>query len=257
MDYPTSNQPSDADFASWSQPIGSSVPRHAAPLAKATTLPGQYVTLEPVTQSHIADWWDAFGRAPDHDRLHTYMLDGPWVDRAGFEEYQARFVKAPETAFFALVPKTDGEFDGAPASTTTSQGRFALIRADRTNRSIEVGHVIFSPTALQGSPASTEAFYLLGRYIFEDLGYRRWEWKCNALNAPSKRAAERLGFVFEGTFRKHYIVKGRSRDTAWFSIVDDEWPRVKAGFEAWLDAANFDENGRQRRGLKEIREQVP
>ncbi len=117
---------------------------------------------------------------------------------------------------------------------------------------IEIGHIWFG-TALQRTPAATEAIYLLARHAFDDLGYRRFEWKCNAQNAPSCRAAERFGFTFEGIFRQHQIVKGRNRDTAWYSIVDGEWPAVGAGFERWLAPENFDDDGRQRRSLAELR----
>jgi RimJ/RimL family protein N-acetyltransferase len=117
---------------------------------------------------------------------------------------------------------------------------------------VEIGNVLFTP-ALQATTAATEAMYLMARHAFEDLGYRRYEWKCNDLNAPSRRAAVRLGFTYEGTFRQHMIVKGRNRDTAWYSMIDTEWPRVKAAFEAWLDPGNFDEAGRQKRRLEEIR----
>src|SRR5262249_10855243 len=117
---------------------------------------------------------------------------------------------------------------------------------------IEIGH-IWLGTPLQRTAAATEAIFLLARYAFDDLGYRRLEWKCDAANARSRRAAERFGFTYEGTFRRHMIGKGRNRDTAWFSIVDEEWPAVRAGFEAWLAPENFDGDGRQRRTLEESR----
>lgn len=120
------------------------------------------------------------------------------------------------------------------------------------NRVIEVGSILYAP-ALQRTPAATEVQYLLARYVFETLGFRRYEWKCNDLNGPSKRAAGRLGFVYEGLFRRHMVLKGRSRDTAWFSVVDEEWEGVKRGFEGWLDEGNFDGEGRQRRRLEEFR----
>jgi RimJ/RimL family protein N-acetyltransferase len=117
---------------------------------------------------------------------------------------------------------------------------------------IEVGHLAFSP-ALQRKPAATEAMYLMMRRVFDELGYRRYEWKCDALNAPSRRAAERLGFTYEGTFRQAVVIKGRNRDTAWFSILDREWPALRQAFERWLDPANFDASGAQRRRLEEWR----
>jgi RimJ/RimL family protein N-acetyltransferase len=116
---------------------------------------------------------------------------------------------------------------------------------------VEVGNILFAP-ALQRTRAATEAMYLMARHVFEDLGYRRYEWKCNAENEPSRRAALRFGFTYEGIFRQHMVVKGRSRDTAWFAMLDYEWPARKRAFEAWLDAANFDEAGHQRRSLTQL-----
>ena len=132
--------------------------------------------------------------------------------------------------------------------TGLAAGRAALIRIDPQNRVIEVGNIMYTP-ALQKTRGATEAMYLLARYIFEDLGYRRYEWKCNALNEPSRRAALRLGFSFEGIFRQHMIVKDRNRDTAWFSMLDSEWPARKLEFERWLDEANFDSQGIQKTRL--------
>jgi RimJ/RimL family protein N-acetyltransferase len=120
---------------------------------------------------------------------------------------------------------------------------------------IEIGHIWFAPI-LQRTRQATEAIYLLARHAFDDLGYRRFEWKCDSLNEPSRRAAERFGFIYEGVFRQHMVVKGRNRDTAWFSIVDGAWPAVRAGFEAWLAPENFDEEGRQRRSLRDVREAI-
>jgi RimJ/RimL family protein N-acetyltransferase len=120
---------------------------------------------------------------------------------------------------------------------------------------IEIGHIWFAP-ALQHTRRATEAIYLMARHAFDDLGYRRLEWKCDSLNEPSRRAAERFGFVYEGVFRQHMVVKGRNRDTAWFSIVDGEWPTVRAAFEAWLARENFDAEGRQRKSLRDVREAI-
>jgi RimJ/RimL family protein N-acetyltransferase len=125
------------------------------------------------------------------------------------------------------------------------------MRIDPAVGSIEIGGIWFAPQLQRTAPA-TEAIYLLARHVFDDLGYRRLEWKCNALNAASRRAAERFGFRFEGVFRKHTIVKGRSRDTAWFSILDDEWPALRTAFEAWLDPTNFDATGAQKTSLAEL-----
>ena len=126
------------------------------------------------------------------------------------------------------------------------------LRIDPANGAIEVGHLLFSPL-MQGTRIATEAMVLLMRRVFDELGYRRYEWKCDALNAPSRRAAERLGFTFEGVFRQAVVVKGRNRDSAWFSILDSEWPALKAAFERWLDPKNFDADGKQRKRLEEFR----
>ncbi len=139
-----------------------------------------------------------------------------------------------------------------PSSSNRAEGVAALMRIDPANGVIEIGHICLSP-GLQQTRAATEAFALLFSRVFDELGYRRLEWKCNDQNMPSKRAAARLGFTFEGVFRQHMVTKGRNRDTAWFSIVDAEWPKVKAGFDAWLQPENFDARGRQRRSLSQLR----
>jgi RimJ/RimL family protein N-acetyltransferase len=130
-------------------------------------------------------------------------------------------------------------------------GLASYLRIEPAFGTIEIGHIWFGPS-LQRTTAATEAIYLLARHAFDDLGYRRLEWKCNALNAASRRAAERFGFTFEGVFRQHQVVKGRNRDTAWYAITDGEWPPIRAGFEAWLDPGNFHPDGTQRRPLGEL-----
>jgi RimJ/RimL family protein N-acetyltransferase len=136
--------------------------------------------------------------------------------------------------------------------TGRAEGRQALMRIDATHGVIEIGSILWGP-AIARTRVSTEAFHLFARHVFETLGYRRFEWKCNNLNEPSKRAALRFGFTFEGVFRQHMVVKGANRDTAWFSILDSEWPELAAAYAAWLDPANFDDAGRQRRTLAECR----
>ena len=153
--------------------------------------------------------------------------------------------RSEDPLFFAMLEKSSGD----------AVGYAAFMRIEPAHRVIEVGSILFTPR-LQRTVGATEAMYLMARYVFEDLGYRRYEWKCNALNAPSRRAALRLGFTFEGIFRQHMIVKGRNRDTAWFSMLDSEWPKRKAAFERWLDPANFDANGRQRVSLSALNREV-
>ena len=169
-----------------------------------------------------------------HDSIWTYLPAGPFADQAEFDAYIAACEDSKERIFYAVV-------DAAGRAV----GILALMEIRPAMRVIEVGNLVYSPT-LQRTVAATEAQYLLAKYVFEELGYRRYEWKCNALNEPSMRAARRLGFTFEGIFRQHMIVKGRNRDTAWFAMLDTEWPGRKAAFERWLNPGNFDARGRQR-----------
>jgi RimJ/RimL family protein N-acetyltransferase len=206
------------------------------PLPGAVTLTGQWVTLEPLSAAkHTHHLWRA---VHGHDEVWTWLADGPYPS----EEALAEALKSKETGaaarFFAIVP----------ASLGVAVGYASLMRMDPANGVIEVGNILYSPS-LQRTPAATEAMYLLARYVFEELGYRRYEWKCNALNLPSRRAAERFGFTFEGIFRQHMIVKGKNRDTAWFAMLDSEWLERKRVFEAWLAAKNFGADGQQRRSL--------
>lgn len=193
---------------------------------------GQYVTLGPLDPAaHSAALWRAIG-APENESLWTWMPDGPFSEPSAFHSFLAAHASRPDLRTYAI---TSG---GAP------EGICSLMREDKPNRVIEVGYIVYS-AALQRTRAATEAMYLLGRHVFEELNYRRYEWKCNSLNEPSRRAAERLGFVYEGTFRQHMIVKEKNRDTAWFSMLDTEWPARRAAFERWLSPGNFGPSGRQ------------
>jgi RimJ/RimL family protein N-acetyltransferase len=180
--------------------------------------------------------FEAFQRAPT-DALWTYLPFGPFANFDEFLPLLVQFEAAKDPHFYTILAG-----HGAPL------GIASLMRIKPKEGSIEVGGIAYSP-ALQRTPAATEAMSLLMAYAFEDLGYRRYEWKCDALNAPSRRAAERLGFSFEGVFRQALVYKGRNRDTAWFSITDGEWPRLKAAQEAWLKPENFDDEGRQKSKL--------
>ncbi len=202
-------------------------------LPEKLTIEGQYVSLVPLDpEVHGESLWE---RVNGHDDLWLYLFDGPFADREGF---QANLVKkaasSADPLFFAIVDRASGK----------ATGFASLMRIEPAHRCIEVGNILFTP-ALQRTRGATEAMYLLARYVFEDLGYRRYEWKCNALNEPSRRAALRLGFQFEGIFRQHMIVKGANRDTAWFAMLDGEWPARKERFERWLQPSNFDSEGRQ------------
>jgi RimJ/RimL family protein N-acetyltransferase len=163
---------------------------------------------------------------------------GPFADRAAHLEMLSRAASSEDPMFLAIVDNDSGR----------ALGHAAFMRIEPAHRVIEVGNILYTP-ALQRTAAATEAMYLMARHAFDDLGYRRYEWKCDSLNEPSRAAALRLGFVFEGIFRQHMIIKGRNRDTAWFSMLDSEWPARKAAFERWLAPDNFDAQGRQRTKL--------
>ena len=195
---------------------------------------GRYCRVEPLAEHHAGQLWEAYALDADH-RNWTYLSNGPY---ATFEEYRAWFDLARtsnDPLFFAIV-------------TERAAGVAAYLRIAPDAGSIEVGHINLSPL-LQRTRAATEAMYLMMKHAF-DLGYRRYEWKCDALNLPSRAAAERLGFVYEGTFRQAIVYKGRNRDSAWYSVIDREWPDRRAAFERWLDPANFDADGRQRSQLQ-------
>ena len=209
------------------------------PAPAPVTLRGRTVTLEPLSaERHAADLWQA---VKGHDDLWDWMGDGPYATEEAFHAAIEQKQAAPGAVFLAIVP----------AATGRAAGYASYMRIDQDNGVVEVGNILLSPI-LQRTTAATEAMYLMARYIFDDLGYRRYEWKCNAENEPSRRAALRLGFTFEGIFRQHMVIKDRNRDTAWFSLLDREWPASKRAFEAWLDPANFDGEGRQRQSLPAI-----
>jgi RimJ/RimL family protein N-acetyltransferase len=209
------------------------------PCPTAVELYGRTVLLEPLSaERHAAALWQA---VRGHDGLWAWLADGPYATEAAFRAGIAQKQNAAGAVFLAIVPETVG----------ATAGYASFMRMDPANGVVEVGNILMTP-ALQRTTAATEAMYLMARHVFEDLGYRRYEWKCNAKNAPSRRAALRYGFSFEGIFRQHMVVKDLSRDTAWFSILDSEWPARKRGIEAWLDPANFDESGQQRQTLSEI-----
>jgi RimJ/RimL family protein N-acetyltransferase len=200
---------------------------------------GRYVTLVPLNaEKHTAGLWKA---VQGHDEVWTYLADGPYASETNLRLALEQKQSGPAAEFLAIVPKSSGK----------AEGYASYMRMDPANGVIEVGNIMLAPS-LQRTTAATEAMYLMARHIFEDLGYRRYEWKCNAQNEPSRRAALRYGFTFEGIFRQHMIVKGQNRDTAWFSMLDSEWPARKAAFEAWLDPANFDAEGRQLKPLSQL-----
>ena len=209
-------------------------------LPEAVTLTGGWVDLYPLSAAqHTHALWQA---VQGHDEVWDWLGDGPYLREEDFFAALELKEKGAAARFFAILPRQGSGVAG------TAAGYASLMRIDAANGVIEVGNVMFSPQ-LQRTPAATEAMYLMARYVFEELGYRRYEWKCNALNLPSRRAALRLGFTFEGVFRQHMVIKGKSRDTAWYSMLDSEWPERKRVFEAWLAPENFDADGRQKLAL--------
>src|ERR1700761_6406494 len=208
--------------------IGELVDTTPALRPSPSVLEGAAVTLRPFHPSQAQALYQAT-HGPEKEALWRYMGDGPFPDQAAFEEAFAVKQKSTDPLFFAIFDKLSGAV----------VGQASYLRIEPSQKVIEVGNIVFSPV-LQRSRGATEAMYLMPRHAFDDLDYRRYEWKCNALNLPSRKAALRLGFVFEGIFRQHMIVKGRNRDTAWFSITDGEWPQRKANLEQWLAPSNFD-----------------
>jgi RimJ/RimL family protein N-acetyltransferase len=218
------------------QPIGLPV-ADPTPASRpdSVILKGRYGHIDKLRPEHATDLWLVFA---GHDRIWTYIsTDGPFANCEEFSAFIAKCAAASDPYAYAIVDLAG-----------RAVGYFTLLRIVPEMRVVEVGHVLYSPV-LQRTPLGTEAQYLLARYVFEALGYRRYEWKCDALNAASRRAALRYGFVYEGTFRQYMIAKGRNRDNAWFSMLDSEWPERKRNFERWLDPDNFDRNGRQKVSL--------
>lgn len=206
-------------------------------------LAGRTVVLEPLDVGRHGD--DLFAAAEGADDTWQYLPYGPFANKDDFLRWLRAHAATPDPLAFAIV---DREAHAA-------RGIATLMSIVPEHGVIEIGHIWLSPQ-LQRTRQATDAIYVLARHAFDVLGHRRLEWKCDAANAASRRAAERFGFVFEGVFRQHRVVKGRNRDTAWYSITDGEWPRRRAAFEAWLAAGNFDAAGRQRRSLSEIREGI-
>lgn len=203
-----------------------------------TVLEGRYVRLEPLSiERHGHDLF-ASAQAPGADDRFRYLFEETPADYAAFLPWLEKAAASEDPMFFAVVDRKTGR----------AEGRQALMRIDAVHGVIEIGNILWGP-AIARTRMATEALYLFASYAFDTLGYRRFEWKCNNLNAPSKRAAERFGFTFEGVFRQHMVTKGRNRDTAWFSIIDSEWPALKTGYERWLQPENFDADGRQKSKL--------
>ena len=225
------------------QPIGPDVPgwTQAKPVEKVP-LTGRYVDVVPLRHDHGPGLFAAFQTDPE-GRVWTYMPIGPFPGEAAIDAWLSRCVQSADPLFYAIIDKARE----APV------GVASFLRMAPKDGAVEVGYLAFSPL-LQKTRQATEAMYLMMAHVFDQLGYRRYEWKCDALNAGSRKAAARLGFVFEGVFRQATVYKGRNRDTAWFAVIDADWPRVKAGFDAWLCPDNFDTDGQQKRRLQDLME---
>ncbi|HXB64941.1 MAG TPA: GNAT family protein [Solirubrobacteraceae bacterium] len=205
-------------------------------------LRGAHVLVRPVDAAGDAQPLYSVSHPPDGDpAVWTYLPDGPYRSAEHLREMLSWSQTSTDPLYFALAPLPEER----------ALGIASYLRITPEFGVIEIGHILLG-APLQRTTAATEAIFLLMGHAFDDLGYRRVEWKCNALNAPSRRAAQRLGFTFEGVFRKHQVVKGRNRDTAWYAITDEQWPTIRAGFQAWLAPANFDAHGRQIRPLGEL-----
>jgi RimJ/RimL family protein N-acetyltransferase len=200
---------------------------------------GRWAQLEPLSAAkHGVQLFESFhGKDPD-DTIWTYLGYGPFANMEAFTAYLKEKEASVDPCFYAFIRR----------DTKKAVGVGTFMRNDPANGVIEIGHIWMAPE-LQRTREATDVIYLMMRHCFEDLRVRRLEWKCDALNAPSRKAAARFGFSFEGIFRQHFIVKGRNRDTAWFAMIDSEWPKAAAGFKAWLADGNFDAEGRQRAGL--------
>lgn len=219
--------------------VGDPVDMTPAKKPGPVSLVGRFGRLEKLSANkHASALWEA---VKGHNQVWAYLAHGPFSQRHDFDACVEMFATREDPYAYAIIDDKN-----RPVGFAT------LMETRPAMRVIEVGNILYSPL-LQRTPLATEVQFLLAAYAFEKLGYRRYEWKCNALNEPSRRAAARLGFTFEGIFRQHMIVKGRNRDTAWFSMLDSEWPSRKRAFEAWLAPENFDGGGKQKKKLEDLR----
>lgn len=221
------------------RPLGPVVPNWSPPpLPTGEAMTGQYAQLEKLeADRHAALLYKAFD---GHDAVWDYMPDGPFASAAQFHRWMRGATQRDDILFYAIRDKATGTYGGFAS----------YLRMQPAAGSIEVGYIAMAPQ-LQRTRAATDAMYLMMKWAFE-AGYRRYEWKCDALNRPSRRAAQRLGFTYEGVFRQATVVKGRNRDTAWFAVIDSEWPALDEAFRAWLSPSNFDAGGRQHERLSDL-----
>jgi RimJ/RimL family protein N-acetyltransferase len=221
-----------ADLKNWS-------PR---PQPRREVLEGRYVRLEPLDAQKHGDGLFEASTVMDADTRFRWLFDVPPESRQAFQPWLEKAAASEDPLFFIVIDKESGKI----------AGRQTLMRIDPKHGVAEIGNIYWGPL-MSRKPAATEAQFLFAQYVFDTLGYRRYEWKCHNENLPSKRAAERFGFQFEGIFRNHMVAKGANRDTAWYAIIDAEWPALKRTYENWLDPANFDADGKQKRRLEDFR----
>jgi RimJ/RimL family protein N-acetyltransferase len=219
-----------ADLARWS----------SRPRPVRADMEGRHALLEPLDPVRHGETLFAASMAPGAEDRFRYLFDSQ-MDRASFQGWLERSAGSSDPLFWAVIDKATGR----------AEGRQALMRIDAGHGVIEIGSILWGP-AMAGTRVATEAQFLFASHVFDDLGYSRFEWKCDNRNLASKRAALRFGFQFEGIFRQHMVVKGQNRDTAWFAMLDRDWPALKARYLAWLDPANFDDEGRQLQRLQDI-----
>jgi len=212
------------------------------PRPEREVMEGRYVLLEPLSAKKHGDGLYEAATAGNADERFLWLGEVTPKSREAFQPWLEKVEASEDPLYFACIDQDTGKV----------AGRQTLMRIDPANGVAEIGHIHWGPM-MQRKPAATEAHYLFMKYIFDELGYRRWEWKCNDRNEPSKRAAHRFGFTPEGVFRQAMVIKGENRDTAWFSIIDKEWPGLKKVYEGWLDPSNFDRDGNQKRRLEDFR----
>ena len=208
----------------------------------APVIEGRFVRLERLDAARHAEGLFEASATVEADQKFRWLPEAPPSDREAFRQWVGKVAASEDPLFYAVIDKASGKV----------AGRQTLMRMDAANGVIEIGNIYWGPL-MSRQPGATEALYLFARHVFDDLGYRRFEWKCNDDNLPSKVAAARFGFTAEGVFRQHLVVKGLNRDTAWFSIIDKEWPALRRAYEGWLSPANFDAEGRQKQRLEDFR----
>ncbi len=241
MIYPHDAQiPREIDTVS-GLPIGPQVATTAAARPQRIVLEGRFCRLEPLDPVRHGDDLFRCSTPPDAAARFLYLFEEPPTDRAAFQAWLEIVAASTDPLFFAVVDKRTGKVEG----------RQTLMRIDPANHVIEIGSIYWGP-AISRSAVTTEANFLFAEYAFDKLGYRRFEWKCNALNAPSRAAAERFGFAYEGHFRRAVVIKGRTRDTSWYSMIADEWPKLRTAYQRWLSPDNFDADGRQKSSLSAL-----